>query len=112
MAERAHAQIVSLDLDAVKAAPGVVWVITGDDIAGVNDIASTAQHDEPLLATTKVQFHGQPIFAVIAETRDQARRAERLAKVEYLDLPCWHHNGGGPANGDPHQKSVVEGKGE
>src|SRR5690606_40969865 len=73
MAERAHAEIVSLDLDAVKAAPGVVWVITGDDIPGVNDVASTGQHDEPLLASDEVQFHGQPIFAVIAQTREIGR---------------------------------------
>src|SRR5690606_31881622 len=101
MADRAHAEIVSLDLDAVKAAPGVVRVITGDDITGVNDVASTGQHDEPLLATTKVQFHGQPIFAVIAETRDQARRAARLGKVEYRDLPYWTDIDGALANGAP-----------
>ena len=101
MAERAHAEIVSLDLDAVKAAPGVVWVITGDDIPGVNDVASTGQHDEPLLASDEVQFHGQPIFAVIAQTRDQARRAARLAKVEYRDLPCWTDIDGALANGAP-----------
>src|SRR5690606_22299774 len=101
MADRAHAEIVSLDLEAVKAAPGVVWVMTGDDIPGFNDVASTGQHDEPLLATTKVQFHGQPIFAVIAETRDQARRAARLAKVEYRDLPYWTDIDGALANGAP-----------
>ncbi|WP_395515826.1 xanthine dehydrogenase molybdopterin binding subunit [Pseudorhizobium flavum] len=89
MADRAHAEILSVNLDAVKAAPGVVWVMTADDIPGFNDVGSTGQHDEPLLATNKVEFHGQPIFAVIAETRDQARRAARLAKIEYRDLPHW-----------------------
>ncbi|TIP96960.1 MAG: hypothetical protein E5X57_37765, partial [Mesorhizobium sp.] len=39
------------------------------------------------LADGKVQFFGQPIFCVIAETREQARRATRLAKVEYNELP-------------------------
>lgn len=89
MADRAHAEILSIDLSAVRAAPGVVDVITAADIPGLNDIASTGQHDEPLLATDKVEFHGQPIFAVIGETRDAARRAARLARIEYRDLPHW-----------------------
>lgn len=101
MADRAHAEIVSVDLDAVKAAPGVVWVITAEDIPGFNDVASTGRHDEPLLATTEVQFHGQPVFAVIAETRDKARRAARLARIEYRDLPHWTDIEGALANGEP-----------
>ena len=83
----AHATIVSLDLSAVRTAPGVVAVLTGDDMPGENDISPTGLHDEPVLATGKVQFHGQPIFAVIAHTRDQARRASRLGKIEYAPLP-------------------------
>jgi len=101
MADRAHAEILSIDLDAVRAAPGVVWVITADDIPGFNDVASTGRHDEPLLAEKEVQFHGQPIFAVIAETRDQARRAARLAKIEYRDLPHWTDIDGAIENGAP-----------
>ena len=101
MADRAHAEILSVNLDAVKAAPGVVWVMTADDIPGFNDVGSTGQHDEPLLATNKVEFHGQPIFAVIAETRDQARRAARLAKIEYRDLPHWTDIEGAITNGAP-----------
>ena len=89
MSDRAHAEILSIDLTAVRAAPGVVDVITAADVPGINDVASTGQHDEPLLATDKVEFHGQPIFVVIGETRDQARRAARLAKIEYRDLPQW-----------------------
>src|SRR5690606_18290896 len=98
---RAHAQIVSMDLEAVKAAPGVIWVMSADDIPGFNDIASTGRHDEPLLAFDTVQFHGQPIFAVIAESRDQARRAARLAKVEYRDLPHWTDIDGALENDAP-----------
>ena len=84
----AHAGIVSLDLAAVKAAPGVVAVLTGDDMPASNDISPTGLDDEPVLATGKVQFFGQPVFAVVAHTRDQARRAVRLAKVEYAPLPA------------------------
>ena len=67
--------------------PGVVGVLTGDDIPGDNDVSPVGKHDEPVFADGKVEFHGQPIFAVIAETRDAARRAATLAKVEYRDLP-------------------------
>lgn len=101
LSDRAHAQIVSIDLDAVRAAPGVVWVMTADDIPGENDVASTGKHDEPLLASDLVQFHGQPIFAVFAQTRDQARRAARLAKIEYRDLPHWTDIDGARQNGAP-----------
>jgi len=83
----AHGRIVSMDLDAVRKAPGVHLVLTAADIPGHNDISPTGLHDEPLLAEDEVQFHGQPIFAVVAETRDQARRACQLARVEYEELP-------------------------
>ncbi|NTF42779.1 xanthine dehydrogenase molybdopterin binding subunit [Rhizobium rhizogenes] len=101
LSDRAHAELVSIDLSAVKAYPGVVWVFTGADVPGVNDTSSNGMHDEPLLAETKVEFHGQPIFAVIAETRDAARRAARLAKIDYRDLTHWSDIDGALANGAP-----------
>ena len=71
----------SLDLSAVRAAPGVVAVLTAADIPGVND-CSPAMGDDPIFAVKEIEFHGQVLFAVVARTRDQARRAARLAKVE------------------------------
>jgi xanthine dehydrogenase large subunit len=79
----AHGKLVSLDLDAVRAAAGVVAVLTAADIPGVNDISSTHRHDEPVFATDRVLHHGQPLFAVIAETREAARQAAALAKTVY-----------------------------
>jgi xanthine dehydrogenase large subunit len=101
LADRAHAEILSIDLSAVKAYPGVVTVLTANDIPGTNDVSSGGRHDEPLIATSTVQFHGQIIFAVIAETRDAARKAARLAKVEYRDLPFWTDIDGALDNGAP-----------
>jgi len=63
LSDRAHAEIVSMDLSEVAATPGVVWVFTGKDVPGINDVSSNGSHDEPLLAETKVEFHQQPIFA-------------------------------------------------
>ncbi|MFN3765546.1 MAG: xanthine dehydrogenase molybdopterin binding subunit [Aliihoeflea sp.] len=83
----AHGTVTSIDLDAARGAPGVVAVLTGHDVPGVNDISPTGRHDEPVLASEKVEFFGQPLFAVIAETREAARRACKLAKIEYDALP-------------------------
>lgn len=83
----AHGAIRKLDLAKVRAAKGVVAVLTAGDVPGENDISSTGRNDEPVLAGDRVQFHGQPIFVVIARTRDEARRACQLALVEYDELP-------------------------
>jgi len=87
LSTRAHAELASVDLDAVRAAPGVVGVLTHADIPSENDVSSVHKHDEPVLAETKVHYWGQPIFAVIGETREAARRAAKLARIEYRDLP-------------------------
>jgi xanthine dehydrogenase large subunit len=84
----AHATIRGIDLSAVGTAPGVIAVLTAADVPGENDISPTGRHDEPILAEGAVQFFGQPIFCVIAETREQARRACRLARIEYDELPA------------------------
>lgn len=87
MSERAHARILALDLDAVRAAPGVVAVLTAADVPGLNDFGPVV-HDDPIFATDEVQFHGQALFAVLAEDMRAARRAARLGKVLYEDLPA------------------------
>ena len=76
----ASGRIASLDLAAVRAAPGVVAVLTAADVPGRND-TSHAFGDDPLLASGEVVFRGQVIFAVVARSRDEARRAARLAKI-------------------------------
>lgn len=79
----AHGRLVSLDLAAVEAAPGVLGLVTAADIPGVNDISSTHRHDEPIFATDRIMHHGQPLFAVVARTRAQARQAALLARAVY-----------------------------
>jgi xanthine dehydrogenase large subunit len=81
MADKARGFLKSLDLAPVRAAKGVVAVLTAADVPGRNDIAP-AFNDEPLLAHKEIIFHVQPVFAVVARTRDEARRAARLAKID------------------------------
>jgi len=87
LSECAHGDVTTLDLDAVRAAPGVVGVLLAEDVPGVNDVSPMHLDDEPIFAEGRVQFWGQPLFAVVAETRDAARRAAMLARVEYAPLP-------------------------
>lgn len=91
LSERAHARIRSADLSAVRAAPGVLLVLTADDIPGENDVSPVAG-DDPLFALGAagglVEYHGQALFAVAAESRDAARAAARLARIDYEDLPA------------------------
>ncbi len=88
LSERAHARILEMDLGAVRRAPGVVLVLTGDDVPGQNEISPVGRGDEPLLATDRVQFVGQPVFAVAARSRREARAAARLGAIGYADLPA------------------------
>ncbi|MEO0701202.1 MAG: xanthine dehydrogenase molybdopterin binding subunit [Pseudomonadota bacterium] len=87
MAEVAHGKITSLDLDAVRAAPGVVAVLTAEDLPYENDV-SPSIHDEPLLATGTVHYIGQPIFVVAATSHLAARKAVRKARVEIAPRPA------------------------
>jgi len=81
----AHARVDAMDLAAVRAAPGVVDVLTAADIPGENTIGAVV-HDEPLLAAGEVMYAGQPVFVVAAESRAQAIAAAKLARVDYTPL--------------------------
>jgi xanthine dehydrogenase large subunit len=74
-------RIAKCDLQAVRNYPGIITVLTAADIPGVND-CSPGAGDDPVLAQTHITFHGQPIFCVVAETREAARRAARFAVIE------------------------------
>ena len=79
--------IRAMDLSAVEAAPGVVRVLTAQDIKGAND-CSPSTGDDPILSAGEIRFHGDVVFAVVARTRDAARRAARLAQFEVDEQPA------------------------
>ncbi len=87
MSDKAHARIKSMDLTAVEAAKGVALVLTAEDIPGHNDVSPFAG-DDPLLAEGLVEYIGQPVFAVAADSIEAARAAADLALVDYEELPA------------------------
>ena len=85
LSEQAHARINELNLDAVRASPGVIEVLLAKDIPGKNNCGPIFA-DDPILANDEVQYVGQPIFAVVAESYEAARIAARLGKICTTEL--------------------------
>ena len=84
MATIASGNITAIDLSAVRAAKGVVAVITLDDIVGHTDIGPVFPGD-PILTKDVVEFYGQAIFAVAATSHELAKQAVALAKIDYKE---------------------------
>lgn len=82
----AHARILGYDLTDAFNAPGVVAIITGDDV-GEGRMGAFIK-DEHAIAKGKVLYVGEPVAAVAARTEEEARRACRLIRVEYEELPA------------------------
>jgi xanthine dehydrogenase large subunit len=83
----ARARITATDASAALALPGVHAVLFGPDVPGENQCGAI-KADEPLLAAGEVHCVGQAVAAVYAESRDQARRALGLIRVDYEVLPA------------------------
>ena len=93
----AFARIVSVDIGEARRAPGVLAVLTAADMDGVGNIsrhppmtgrggAKLVQTNRPALAGDRVLHVGQPVAAIVAETRNQAQDAAELVAVEYAPL--------------------------
>ena len=80
----ARGTITAMDLSAVRSAPGVVAVLTGQDFDTIPDCAPAA-HDEPLLSDGTVHYAGQPLFLVIAHSHLAARKAAKLARLDLAE---------------------------
>jgi len=98
----AHAKITSIDVTQARTAPGVLLVLTGNDLtaAGLGPLpcgampiafggpARTFMAFQPLLAGARVRYVGEPLAFVVAETLNQARDAAERINVEYQPLPA------------------------
>ena len=85
LSRKAHAIIKKIDLTEVKKSKGVISVVTYSDIPGRNDVGPVFEGD-PVFPKTKVEFYGQPLFAVAAITTELARKAVLKAKITYKEL--------------------------
>ena len=83
--KKAHAIIKKIDLSKVRLSEGVISVVTHLDIPGRNDVGPVFDGD-PIFANKKVEFYGQPLFAVSATSMELARKAVLKAKIIYKEL--------------------------
>jgi 2-furoyl-CoA dehydrogenase large subunit len=88
----AHAHITSIDVSAAEQIKGVYGTLTGEEVAALTDpffqlsTPPGANVKDYALAVGKVRYVGEPIVAVVAETRELARDASELVEVEYEPL--------------------------
>lgn len=100
----AHAEIKSIDLSAAKAAPGVLLILTGDDVKADDlgampcmfpvtnlDGSDRGETHRPLLAQDKVRHVGEPVALIVADTLEQARDAAEMVEIDYNVLPSATH---------------------
>ena len=85
MSPHARAKILRRDASQASRAPGVVAVLLAEDIPGENN-TGPVRHDEPLLASDEVWFHGQVVALVVGESIQACRAAASLVEVDYEPL--------------------------
>ncbi|WP_085920442.1 xanthine dehydrogenase molybdopterin binding subunit [Halomonas sp. CSM-2] len=83
----AHGTLTKLNLEGVRQAPGVIDVITFDDVPGHTDIGPVFPGD-PIFVDREISYAGQCLFAVAATTLLAARRAVKLAKLDIDEQPA------------------------
>jgi carbon-monoxide dehydrogenase large subunit len=118
----AHARIDSMDATIARAMPGVLAVLTADDVAadGLSPMRPTVEANvqtgekfafapQPLLACGKVRYAGEPVALVVAMTRAQALDAAEHVAVAYGQLPAVTSAAAAAAAGAPELSSEVPG---
>ena len=83
----ARARIKRRDATKARQTPGVAAVLLAEDIPGQNN-TGPVRHDEPLLATDEVHFHGQIVALVVGDSVHACRAAAALVEIEYEPLPA------------------------
>ena len=99
-----HAKINSINIDEAKLAPGVLIVLTGDDVAkeGIKPMPSMAPVKNidgsdrantyrPILAQERVRHVGEPVAVIVAKTLHQARDAAEFIEISYEEMPSTTH---------------------
>ncbi len=82
-----HARILELDASAARSLPGVLAVLTSQDVPGDQTFGAIVQ-DQPVLAIDEVRHLGEPVALVVAKSQALARQAAESIQVEYEPLPA------------------------
>ena len=107
--ERAHAYITGIDRAEAESAPGVIAVVTADDLGDLGRRFGHIVPDHAILAVGKVRYYGEPVAVVVAETPHEAADAAALVWVDYDDLPALTDAGSALASDVLiHEQSYVE----
>ncbi len=86
--DRAHARILAVDRTEACRAPGVVAVVTAEDLDGLYPRFGHIVADHCILAIGKVRHYGEPVALVLGETVHAAADGAELVRVNYEDLPA------------------------
>jgi CO/xanthine dehydrogenase Mo-binding subunit len=84
----AHANLLRVDAGKAEKLPGVVAVITRDDLTGLSPYFGPVVDDQPVVATDRVRHVGEVVALVAAESREIAEESLELIEVEYRELPA------------------------
>ncbi|TRW46676.1 xanthine dehydrogenase family protein molybdopterin-binding subunit [Georgenia yuyongxinii] len=84
----ARARIIAIDTTAARRVPGVVDILTAADLPQPVPRFGPAYQDRPILAEGETKYHGEPVAAVAAETKEAAELAVSLVRVEHEVLPA------------------------
>ena len=84
----ARARILAIDTSAALAVPGVHLVVTAADLPQPMPRFGPQFEDRPVIAVGETKYHGDPVAAVAADTKDAAEEAARLVRVTYEELPA------------------------
>jgi len=107
-----HAVIESIDLRKALSVPGVIAILTRDDLVDIDPYYGNCLRDRAVVATDKVRFVGEPVAVVAAESSLQAEEASSLIDVRYRELPCVPDIDAALAEGAPLLHEQQSGAGE
>lgn len=83
-----HARVARIETRPALAMPGVLAVLTADNLTDCQPFYGSAFKDQPVLATDRVRYAGEPVAVVIAETERQASAALSRLEVDLTELPA------------------------
>jgi len=107
-----HAVIESIDISKAQSRPGVVAILTRDDLTDIDPYYGNCLRDRAVVATDKVRFAGEPVAVAAAEDGLQAEEALSLIDVQYRELPCVADIDAALAEGAPLLHEQQSGAGE